>query len=109
MIVTHLRLRGSGVPACVEQRTVLEHLDGSPISSEEFPVPTDPAGAGTWITGQLFMIYRDAPGAKVRMRTEVAGVERSVELFVDYQGVDAGVDAGTDGATDAAADAAPDA
>ncbi len=108
MYVTHLRLRGSGIPACLPQKTYLETLDGMVIASEEAGLATDPAGAGTWITGPMYLIYDRSSGVQVRLRTDVLGMQRSVVVWVDFPGdVDAGVDAGIDAATVAGVD--PDA
>ena len=108
MYVTHLRLRGSGIPACLPQKTYLETLDGMVIASEEAGLATDPAGAGAWITGPMYLIYDRSSGVQVRLRTVVFGVERTVVVWVDIPGdVDAGVDAGVDAASDAGVD--PDA
>lgn len=93
MYVAHLRLHGSGVPACVPQKTYLEQLDGTVISSEDAAMATDPAGTGTWITGAMYLVYDRATGVQVRLRTEVLGMQRSVVVWVDTAGtVDAGVD-----------------
>jgi hypothetical protein len=94
MIVTHLRLKGSGVPACLSQRTALEQLDGTEIATEQAAVPTEPDGDGGWVSGSMFMVYFGAPGHQIRFRSKVESVERTVVVWAGSTGtVDAGVDA----------------
>ncbi len=96
MIVTHLRLRGSGVPSCLAQTTWLEELDGSVISSEAAAMATEPAEAGAWVTGGMFLVYYGASQHQVRLRAKVGSRETSVVVWTDAVGViDAGVDATT--------------
>lgn len=97
MIVAHLRLRGTGLPACVAQRTVLETLDGMTIADERAGLPTDPAGDGVWVTGYMYLVYEWERGVQVRLRATAGGVERSVVVWAGFEStVDAGVDAPTD-------------
>ena len=108
MYVVYLRLRGSGVPACVPQQTYLEELDGTLIASEEAGLSTSAAGAGTWLAGPMYLVYDRASGVQVRLRTEVLGVERSVVVWVNAEGtIDAGVDAAVDAGVDPDASFAP--
>lgn len=111
MIVAHLRVRGTDVPACLAQRTVLEYPNGDAIYEEQAPVPLDRAADGSWVSGSLFMIFDREPGAKVRLRAEVGGLSRSVEVWTNFMAVDAAPDAAPVDArpVDAAVDAAPDA
>lgn len=94
MIVAHLRLRGSGIPACLQQKTFVEQLDGTLLISEEAGLPMDADGAGGWVSGAMFLVYDRQPGVQVRIRTQIGAMERAVTVWVDWRGaVDAGVDA----------------
>ena len=95
MIIAKLRLRGSGIPDCLAQKTVMEQVGGEAIISEEAALPMDPAADGSLISGAMFLIYDRAPGLHVRLRSEVGTVTRSVTVWVDQRGadLDAGVDA----------------
>ncbi len=106
MFVTALRIRGSGVPDCLRQRTVIERLDGTELLTEEAALATHPDGAGGWVTDTMFLVYYGPWGQQVRMRSSVESVERAVVVWVGVQGeVDAGVDG--DAGVDATAASSP--
>ena len=102
MIVTYLRVRGSGIPACLPQATVLEQLAGAAIASESAGLPMDPTDDGAWVSSSMFLIYDHHRGVQVRLRAEVDGRQQAVVVWAGFRGeidagtVDAGaVDAGT--------------
>ena len=83
MIIANLRLRGSGIGGCLEQRTLLEVPGGELIASEGAPLRTRADGAGGFVTGDAFLVYYAAPGALVRVRAEVAGQAAMVDVWAD--------------------------
>jgi hypothetical protein len=92
MVVAVLRLRGSGVPACLPQFTAIERLDGTSIVSEAAALPTHVEAAGTWYTNGMFLVYFGESGIQARMRTVVAEQEYAVRVWIDHVGtIDAGV------------------
>lgn len=94
MLVAYLRVRGSGVPACLPQTTRLQGLDGTEWSSEQAPMKTEPAGAGTWVTGAMFLVYFGESQVQVRLKAQVGSRQTEVVVWTDAVGtVDAGVDA----------------
>ena len=102
MIIATLRLRGTAIPACLAQKTVMEQVGGSLISSEEAALPLDPAGDGSLISAAMFLIYSREPGLEVELRSEVGSVTTSVTVWVDQRGAD--LDGGIDAAMDAGVD-----
>jgi hypothetical protein len=98
MIVAQLRIRGTGVPACLAQETHLERLDGLDISSLEAGIETTPIGPGVWLGGEMYLVYYGPVANQVRLRAQVEDQSVSVVVWADAVGT---IDAGVDGDVDA--------
>jgi hypothetical protein len=81
MVVTSLRITGTGLTSCVAQETIFEEANGDLYSSESAPMVTTPAGPGVVVTGAILLPFYGPYGTRVRLRADVAGTTDAVEFW----------------------------
>jgi hypothetical protein len=90
------RLSGSDVPSCVEHRSRLLPADGGdPYVELLAPLHTYPLDEGVGSETKVLYLRLDRDneptgGARLRLETEIAGIDLSVELWLEIAGPDAG-------------------
>lgn len=87
MLVLNLRLRGSGLPDCVVQRTRVLFDSGQSGGAESAALVTDQVLPDTWITGDLLLVVDyDLGGNHMMLESVVGDVTTAVGVWIDYEG-----------------------